>query len=224
VLASTPTTEMVEIYAALSQCDAMLGVHGAAMTHVVFMRTGATFIQVVPLGTKWAAATYYDDPVCKLGLKYVEYKSTCDPSLGEDDMEIMNEEANGFLVLEDVYNVVYEDALDLESQQEEEQGLVSCEECVQPVVENNEDTSVEEVTSFCDEQKVFPRFWNVVWPMLARVKIFVQEITKKEVVWCKVSDGFFGTRLICGTSMDFPWEPCGDLVKFLMHGRPSGFV
>ncbi|MCO5593490.1 hypothetical protein L7F22_047504 [Adiantum nelumboides] len=74
VLAPTPTTEMVEVYAALSECDAMLGVHGAAMTHVVFMRAGATFIQVVPLGTEWAAATYYGDPARKLGLKYVEYK------------------------------------------------------------------------------------------------------------------------------------------------------
>ncbi|KAI5072037.1 hypothetical protein GOP47_0012143 [Adiantum capillus-veneris] len=74
VLHPTPTTEMAQIYGALSGCDTMLGVHGAAMTHLLFMRPGATFIQVVPLGTDWAAATYYGEPARKLGLKYVEYK------------------------------------------------------------------------------------------------------------------------------------------------------
>jgi hypothetical protein len=32
------------------------------------------FIQVVPLGTNWAADTYYGEPARKLGLKYIEYE------------------------------------------------------------------------------------------------------------------------------------------------------
>ncbi|KAI5058090.1 hypothetical protein GOP47_0026260 [Adiantum capillus-veneris] len=74
VLRPIPSTRMADIYAALSGCDVMLGVHGAALTHLLFMRPGTTFIQVVPLGTDWAAATYYGEPARKLGLKYVEYK------------------------------------------------------------------------------------------------------------------------------------------------------
>ena len=73
ILSPVPTTEMVDIYSALHTCDVMMGVHGAAMTHLLFMRPGTTFIQVVPLGTDWAAATYYGEPAMKLGLDYVQY-------------------------------------------------------------------------------------------------------------------------------------------------------
>eukprot|EP01018_Ginkgo_biloba_P005830 Gb_35187 [translate_table: standard] len=68
------TTELAEMYRALNSCDVMIGVHGAAMTHFLFMRPGSVFIQIVPLGTDWAAATYYGEPAVKLGLKYIEYK------------------------------------------------------------------------------------------------------------------------------------------------------
>lgn len=74
VLNPNPTTEMVEMFRALNSCDVMLGVHGAAMTHFLLMRPGSVFIQIVPLGTDWAAATYYGQPAMKLGLKYMEYK------------------------------------------------------------------------------------------------------------------------------------------------------
>ncbi|KAF0907344.1 hypothetical protein E2562_015843 [Oryza meyeriana var. granulata] len=51
------TTELCKIYRELNASDAMVGVHGAAMTHFLFMRPGKVFIQVVPLGTDWAAET-----------------------------------------------------------------------------------------------------------------------------------------------------------------------
>ncbi|KAH7290465.1 hypothetical protein KP509_30G049600 [Ceratopteris richardii] len=74
VLSPKPWTRMEDMYAELSSCDVMIGVHGAAMTHLLFMRPGSTFIQVVPLGTDWAAETYYGEPARKLGLHYVQYK------------------------------------------------------------------------------------------------------------------------------------------------------
>ncbi|CAN6485961.1 unnamed protein product [Victoria cruziana] len=74
VLWPTRTTELAKIYRALNSSDVMLGVHGAAMTHFLFMRPGTLFIQVVPLGTEWAAQTYYGEPAVKLGLKYMRYK------------------------------------------------------------------------------------------------------------------------------------------------------
>ncbi|XP_010279522.1 PREDICTED: uncharacterized protein LOC104613417 isoform X2 [Nelumbo nucifera] len=74
VLRPDRTTELAKIYRALNSSDAMIGVHGAAMTHFLFMRPCSVFIQVIPLGTDWAAETYYGEPAMKLGLKYVGYK------------------------------------------------------------------------------------------------------------------------------------------------------
>ena len=52
----------------------MVGVHGAAMTHLLFLRPGSILVQVIPLGTDWASETYYGEPAKKLGLKYIGYK------------------------------------------------------------------------------------------------------------------------------------------------------
>ncbi|KAI3677873.1 hypothetical protein L6452_37145 [Arctium lappa] len=74
VLRPQRTTELARIYQALNSSDVMLGVHGAAMTHFLFMKPGSVFIQVVPLGTNWAAETYYGEPAKKLGLRYIGYE------------------------------------------------------------------------------------------------------------------------------------------------------
>ncbi|PQQ01240.1 uncharacterized protein Pyn_09719 [Prunus yedoensis var. nudiflora] len=74
VLRPNPTTELAKIYRALNASDVMIGVHGAAMTHFLFMKPGSVFIQVVPLGTVWAAEEYYGEPARKLGLKYIGYQ------------------------------------------------------------------------------------------------------------------------------------------------------
>jgi protein O-GlcNAc transferase len=67
-------TELAKFYHKLNTSDVMLGVHGAAMTHLLFMRPGSVFIQIIPLGTVWAAETYYGEPARKLGLNYMDYK------------------------------------------------------------------------------------------------------------------------------------------------------
>ncbi|XVE61112.1 hypothetical protein DITRI_Ditri06bG0013600 [Diplodiscus trichospermus] len=74
VLRPERTTELPKIYRALNSSDVMIGVHGAAMTHFLFMKPGSVFIQVIPIGTDWAAETYYGEPARKLGLKYIGYK------------------------------------------------------------------------------------------------------------------------------------------------------
>ncbi|XP_057721146.1 xylan glycosyltransferase MUCI21 [Arachis stenosperma] len=74
VLKPDRTTELAKIYRSLNASDVMIGVHGAAMTHFLFLRPGSVFIQVVPLGTTWAAETYYGEPARKLGLKYIGYE------------------------------------------------------------------------------------------------------------------------------------------------------
>ncbi|XP_054801214.1 xylan glycosyltransferase MUCI21-like [Prosopis cineraria] len=74
VLKPGRTTELAKIYRALNASQVMIGVHGAAMTHFLFMRPSSVFIQVIPLGTSWAAETYYGEPAKKLGLKYIGYR------------------------------------------------------------------------------------------------------------------------------------------------------
>lgn len=74
VLRPQRTTELASIYRVLNSSDVMIGVHGAAMTHFLFMRPGSVFIQIIPLGTDWAAGAYYGEPAVKLGLKYIGYK------------------------------------------------------------------------------------------------------------------------------------------------------
>lgn len=74
LLRPNPRTELAKIYRALNSSDVMVGVHGAAMTHFLFLKPGSVFIQVIPLGTEWAAETYYGEPAVKLGLKYIGYE------------------------------------------------------------------------------------------------------------------------------------------------------
>ncbi|KAE8661202.1 Detected protein of confused Function [Hibiscus syriacus] len=96
VLRPQPTTELAKIYMELNSSDAMIGVHGAAMTHLLFMKPGCSvFIQVIPLGTDWAAETYYGEPAKKMGLRYIGYKinpkeSSLSDEYDEDDPVLKN--------------------------------------------------------------------------------------------------------------------------------------
>ena len=74
VLRPDKTTELAKIYREVNESNVLVGVHGAAMTHSLFMRPNAVFIQIIPLGTVWAAETYYGEPAKKLGLKYIGYE------------------------------------------------------------------------------------------------------------------------------------------------------
>ncbi|KAJ4979143.1 hypothetical protein NE237_009923 [Protea cynaroides] len=74
ILRPDSSTLLANMYSVLNSSDAMIGVHGAALTHLLFMRPGTVFIQVIPLGTDWAAQNYYGEPALKLGLKYIAYK------------------------------------------------------------------------------------------------------------------------------------------------------
>uniref|UniRef100_A0A1J3FCR1 Protein O-linked-mannose beta-1,4-N-acetylglucosaminyltransferase 2 n=1 Tax=Noccaea caerulescens TaxID=107243 RepID=A0A1J3FCR1_NOCCA len=74
VLRPDRTTELAKIYKVLNSSSVMVGVHGAAMTHFLFMKPRSVFIQIIPLGTDWAAETYYGEPAKKLGLDYIGYK------------------------------------------------------------------------------------------------------------------------------------------------------
>ncbi|CAI9782805.1 unnamed protein product [Fraxinus pennsylvanica] len=74
VLRPQRTSELAKAYRVLNSSDVMIGVHGAAMTHFLFMKPSSVFIQVIPLGTDWAAENYYGEPAVKFGLRYIGYK------------------------------------------------------------------------------------------------------------------------------------------------------
>ncbi|XP_021861876.2 xylan glycosyltransferase MUCI21 [Spinacia oleracea] len=74
ILKPNRKTELATIYKAISNSDVMFGVHGAAMTHFLFLNPNCTLVQVIPLGTEWPSETYYGQPAKNMGLKYIGYK------------------------------------------------------------------------------------------------------------------------------------------------------
>ncbi|XP_024517416.1 uncharacterized protein LOC9651913 [Selaginella moellendorffii] len=65
--------EMANLYGIIQSADVLLGVHGAAMTHLLFMRPGSLLLQIVPLGTKSPSRSFYGNPAMKAGMQYMEY-------------------------------------------------------------------------------------------------------------------------------------------------------
>ncbi|KAK7274892.1 hypothetical protein RIF29_15993 [Crotalaria pallida] len=93
VLEPSMNTSMINAYNLIHTSHAMLGVHGAGLTHLLFLRPGSVFVQVVPIGTNWASTTYYGNPAKKLGSEYIEYKidaneSSLAESYGADSLVI----------------------------------------------------------------------------------------------------------------------------------------
>ncbi|XP_045810673.1 xylan glycosyltransferase MUCI21-like [Trifolium pratense] len=65
---------VADAFRLIHSSNVMLGVHGAGLTNLVFLRQGSVLVQVVPIGLEWASETYYNKPTKLLGLDYVEYK------------------------------------------------------------------------------------------------------------------------------------------------------
>uniref|UniRef100_A0A0E0BW64 Glycosyltransferase 61 catalytic domain-containing protein n=1 Tax=Oryza meridionalis TaxID=40149 RepID=A0A0E0BW64_9ORYZ len=59
----------------INSCDALLGVHGAGLTNMMFLPPGATMVQVVPWGgLQWIARMDYGEPAAAMGLNYIQYE------------------------------------------------------------------------------------------------------------------------------------------------------
>ncbi|CAL4964850.1 unnamed protein product [Urochloa decumbens] len=55
--------------------DAMVGVHGADLTNMVFLPAGAAVVQIVPWGgLQWIARMDFGDPAEAMGLGYIQYE------------------------------------------------------------------------------------------------------------------------------------------------------
>ncbi|CAO2193365.1 unnamed protein product [Urochloa humidicola] len=55
--------------------DALVGVHGADLTNMVFLPAGAAVVQIVPWGgLQWIARMDFGDPAEAMGLRYIQYE------------------------------------------------------------------------------------------------------------------------------------------------------
>ncbi|KAL6847772.1 hypothetical protein ACP4OV_021900 [Aristida adscensionis] len=65
--------------------DAMVGVHGAGLTNMVFLPPAATVVQIVPWGgLRWIARLDFGDPAEAAGLRYVQYEVAVEESTLKD--------------------------------------------------------------------------------------------------------------------------------------------
>ncbi|XP_056688717.1 xylan glycosyltransferase MUCI21-like isoform X2 [Spinacia oleracea] len=70
----TKFTYLCDAYRLINGSHGMIGVHGAALTHSLFLRPGSVFIQIVPLGNDWLADSYFKNLATGLRFQYLEYK------------------------------------------------------------------------------------------------------------------------------------------------------
>lgn len=76
----TPSTPLHQAYALINSSHAMIGVHGAALTHSLFLRPGSVFVQVVPIGLEWVAEVCFGTSARAMGLEYMEYRINAEES------------------------------------------------------------------------------------------------------------------------------------------------
>lgn len=65
-------TSLREAYKLIKSSHGMVGVHGVALTHLLFLRPGSVFVQIVPVGLEWVK-TCYESPAKAMKLDYIEY-------------------------------------------------------------------------------------------------------------------------------------------------------
>ncbi|KAG2261576.1 hypothetical protein Bca52824_068655 [Brassica carinata] len=85
------TTSLKEAYKLIKSSHGMVGVHGAALTHLLFLRPGSVLVQIVPLGLGWVAKTCFESPAKAMKLEYTEYRvnvgeSSLIEKYSEDDL------------------------------------------------------------------------------------------------------------------------------------------
>ncbi|MBA0585976.1 hypothetical protein Gorai_016732, partial [Gossypium raimondii] len=70
----TGKISLQQAYGLINSSHAMVGMHGAALTHSLFLRPGSAFMQVMPLGIDWVRKMCFGEPARAIGIQYIEYK------------------------------------------------------------------------------------------------------------------------------------------------------
>ncbi|OAY75281.1 EGF domain-specific O-linked N-acetylglucosamine transferase [Ananas comosus] len=87
---------VTEFAKVVDSCDALMGVHGAGLTNIVFLRTNATLIQVVPYGKLESMAEgFYSWPAREMKLRDVEY------SIGAEETTLLEKFGRDHPVIKD---------------------------------------------------------------------------------------------------------------------------
>ncbi|XP_010320892.2 xylan glycosyltransferase MUCI21 isoform X2 [Solanum lycopersicum] len=68
------TTSLHESFGLIHSSHAMIGVHGAALTHALFLRPSSIFIQIVPIGAEGVSDICFGKLAREMKLVYEEYK------------------------------------------------------------------------------------------------------------------------------------------------------
>ena len=89
---------MAKVFKLVHSSHAMLGVHGAGLTHMLFLRPRAVLVQVVPIEVDLPSNISFKGPAKNLGLEYMDYKvKTKESSLAEiygtNDLVLENPDA-----------------------------------------------------------------------------------------------------------------------------------
>ncbi|CAH9061195.1 unnamed protein product [Cuscuta epithymum] len=74
VVAQETGVDMNRVSRFVNKFDAVVGVHGAGLSNMVFLPENAVVVQVVGLGMDGIAKTDYELPSLDMGLRYLEYK------------------------------------------------------------------------------------------------------------------------------------------------------
>ncbi|CAL9248815.1 unnamed protein product [Arabidopsis halleri] len=74
------TTSLREAYKLIKSSHGMIGVHGAALTHLMFLRPGSVLVQIVPVGLGWVSKTCFESPAKAMKLEYIEYRVNVEES------------------------------------------------------------------------------------------------------------------------------------------------
>ena len=95
---TTTHTSLAKAFKLVHSSHAMLGVHGAGLTHMLFLRPRAVLVQVVPIGVDSPSNISFKGPTKNLGLEYMDYKvKTKESSLAEiygaNDLVLKNPDA-----------------------------------------------------------------------------------------------------------------------------------
>ncbi|KAB5538480.1 hypothetical protein DKX38_016013 [Salix brachista] len=80
VFEPAPQTPLQQAYSLINSSHAMVGVHGAGLTHSLFLRPGVVFMQVVPIGAGWLAEVCFANSARAMGLEYLEYRIVVEES------------------------------------------------------------------------------------------------------------------------------------------------
>lgn len=97
VVRADPRThsDLEEFARLVDSCDAMMGVHGAGLTNMVFLRSGAAVVHVVPYGVEFMADGFYGAPARDMGLRHVRY------SVGPDESTLLEKYGRNHAVVRD---------------------------------------------------------------------------------------------------------------------------